>query len=108
MINWFGTDECKTCEVLKMELERAHRKNERLLEILLRKDEPIPEPMQEEKQSPISITGGRRFLPAVVRQQMIEREDRKTLEIMQQRKKELTQQTVEKLEKELGIEEPSA
>lgn len=108
---WFGlSDECKTCEVLKLELDRVIREKEMLLNKLLEpKVEARPPVVLEETPKPISL--GRRHIPAIVRQQMMEQNDKRTLELMQKHKKELaeskTEVTIEELEKEVIGEDVS-
>ena len=109
---WFGLS-CRSCEILERELDRVNREKEILLNRLLEPKEVISAPViTEETPKPISL--GRRHIPAIVRQQMMEQNDRRTLELMQKHKKELTEsknievtKEVEELEKELGVEDAS-
>lgn len=99
LYKWFGlSDECKTCEVLKEELAYTRRHNELLMDRLSKPIEVIPkdEPLLE--MQPIKSKG--RYIPHAVRQQMMESEDRKTLEIMQKKNKELADLEKEVLGKE--------
>ena|ERR1043165_7987746 len=75
---------CKSCEILQLELERAHITIERLT---------APKPVEtakeinEEEMKPVQT--GRKFIPFRVRQQMQDAADMKTLEILQARHKEM-------------------
>lgn len=106
--------ECNSCEILKLELERIHREKEILLEKLLKKDEPVSEPIES---SPIAVSSGRKFMPAIVRQQLMAREDQKSLQLLQEREKKIQEEKfkyfkvspeIEELEKEIGIGEGNA
>jgi len=115
MYKWFGLSEtCRTCEVLERELERVQREKELLLNQLLSpKAVSIPISVEPEELKPVP-SGGRRFMPAIIRQQMIDASDKQTLQLMQKHKKDLKelneQKTkVEELEKEvLGTEQEDA
>jgi len=98
-LRMFSKHECNTCEVLKLELERVYREKEILLQKLLIKDEPRPLGQESIPNTPIAVSGGRRFMPALVRQQMIDKEDQKSLQLLQNKKKEMS--STAKLEKEV-------
>ena len=75
---------CKSCEILQLELERAHMTIERLT---------APKPVEqvkeinEEEMKPVQT--GRKFIPFRVKQQMQDAADMKTLEILQARHREM-------------------
>lgn len=84
--------ECRSCEILQLELERVYREKELLLSKLLIKDEPRAPVKEEETEfKPFAPSGGRRFIPSAVRQQMIDNEDNATLQLMQKRKREISE-----------------
>ena len=95
---------CASCEVLRGELERAHRENEILLNKILN---PITETVVERVQenvSPVTMSGGRRFIPYSVKQQMIDENDKRTIQIMNDAKKKMKDAltpTTEELEEDI-------
>src|SRR5262245_60112860 len=112
---------CQSCETLKTQLEIANYEKKQLLDSLLRPREPD---MQVALQIPKEVFP--RSIPWRVRQQMLEAEDRKTAEMLRAKEEESlklakdtprgesgglkvtipdTPQTVDELEKELGIAE---
>ena len=107
LYKWFDLQDlpCKTCETLRSELDFARRQNEYLLGRLLNpREETQPANEAATEFKPIAPSGGRRFIPHAVKQQLSEREDMKSLEIMQKKKRELAE-----LEKEvLGQENEDA
>jgi len=70
-------NECKSCEILQRELERAHATIERLTTSKV--TEVSNEPTEELKPIPVS---GRRFVPSIVRQQMQDKLDQRTLDLL--------------------------
>ena len=95
---------CQTCEVLKMELARAHDQNQRLIEIITAKPEPETK-ISIENLKPILPT---RHMPFHVRRQMLEQEDRAKARVIQAQKEALKENVVDesltsKLEQELDI-----
>lgn len=113
LYKWLQLEECKTCVILDRELAEVKRERDKLLEKLLNKNEPIPvAAVSVEEFKPISTTRNR-FIPAAVRQQMMDREDQKTLQLIIDKKRELsqpkiTEERIEKLETEIGIGESDA
>lgn len=99
MMKWFGLSEpeCKTCQVLQRELDICRREKEILLGKLINKEEPVINQYKDEGEMK-PLPGSRRFMASAVRQQLIEKEDARTLEIMKKRTKE-----IDEIEKELGI-----
>lgn len=91
---------CNSCEVLKLQISRLERENERLLNRILEK------PSAEEK--PVDIEGLKPVLPKMIpwriRKQMLEEEDRVKAKLMRQ-SEEVNKQSTEELEKELKIAE---
>ncbi len=90
---------CHSCETLKLEIERLRDENERLLDRLLAKPEPIIEtgPPKDMKVP--------KHIPWNVRRQMLEQEDREKARLMSQAPQPLKDiKSVEELEKELGVE----
>jgi hypothetical protein len=94
---WFGLQDepCESCELLKIQLAKCEELRNELLTRLLDKDKPIPPPaMTEEEFKPITS----QFVPWRIRQQMMEAEDRKSAQLLQQSAKDIAE-----LEKDLGI-----
>jgi hypothetical protein len=95
---WFGLNPivCDSCEILHQQLEKSERERSELLVRLLEKDktEPVPQTRPDEPDVPIKP----QFIPWRVRQQMLESEDRKSAQLIRDRKKE-----IDDLEKELGL-----
>jgi len=96
MYKWFGLSEepCETCEILRMQLAESNAERRDLLTRLLEKDKPIVVPEDKTEYKPITPA----YTPWRVRQQMLEAEDRKKMELLRKNADE-----VEKLEKELEI-----
>lgn len=84
---WFDLepDVCPSCEVLQAELAIVRRDNEHLLYKLLSNPEEPP-PMEVEEPQVIRRS---QFIPARVRQQFAEENDRKSLSLMQSHKKQM-------------------
>lgn len=108
---WFGLEPlpCATCEVLKESLAIERQFNKVLFDRLLEKGSAEPLVKEEEKElTPIRPP----FVPWRVRQQMLEAEDRKTAQLLAEKKKEMAQAknaeqrdpSISMLEKELEIE----
>lgn len=93
---WFGLTEepCETCEILREQLAKSDAERRELLTRLLAKETPEPSPVKEEEFQPIKP----QFIPWRVRQQMLEAEDRKKAQVMNDKAKE-----IKELEDELGI-----
>ena len=90
---------CKSCETLQHQLEIANREKEILLNKLFESKEPhAPEPVSEEAK-PIQM--GRRFIPSVVRREMMDENDRASLQAMIRAKQAMTKQPTEITEKEV-------
>lgn len=91
---------CESCENLKFELAQVRLENSRLLDHILAK--PVPEPeVKQEFIKPVLPN----MIPWRVRQQMLEAEDRQKARLMKEHtNKEPKSNTVEELEKELGVE----
>lgn len=106
LYKWFQLEECRTCQILQISLDTANREKEFLLRKLLEGNEPIPAAAEATVEyKPIPTTRSR-YIPAVVRQQMMDREDQRTLQLLVDKKKELTQskvveERIEELEKEV-------
>lgn len=103
---WFGLEEfpCHSCETLQMQLSLKNEENKKLLDTILEMNRPKVEiPVEHKSVIPILPKN----IPWSVRQQMIEAEDRKAAQIIQERNRKLAEQVVdeevEKLEKELEI-----
>jgi len=108
MYKWFGLDPipCAACEVLKESLSLERQLNKVLLDKLLDKDKTEPTPLPKEEYKPINP----QFTPWRVRQQMLEAEDRKQAELIkakQREMKEIRDASIDKLEKELGVDDAS-
>lgn len=76
---------CVTCEVLRHELEMMRVENQRLLISLL--DKPTIRAEVEPKLTETEPIRRGKFIPNRVRQQFVEQEDRKTLNLMLEFKK---------------------
>ena len=96
LYKWFGLTDapCETCEILRLQLDESNRERRELLHRLLDKDKPEPPSVSSEE--PVPITPN--FVPWRVRQQMLEQEDRVKANILKKHA-----QSVEELEKELGV-----
>jgi hypothetical protein len=94
---------CETCEILKMELAKAQEREKRLLDKIL----DVPKVEDAPPRTPIPIP--RNQLPWSARKQILEEEDRQRARAMREAPKpiEAKGQTVEELEKELGVENAS-
>jgi hypothetical protein len=90
---------CPVCEVLRAQLDESTRERLELLHRVLAPPATPVEPPVTEEMKPITP----QHMPWRVRQQMLEQEDHRTAVLMRQRKEE-----IEKLERELGVSEPSA
>lgn len=66
---------CRSCEILKLQLEIANIEKQKLLDALLRRDEPVAPPVQE------NIPIRPRHVSWPVRRQMLEAEDRKAAQV---------------------------
>lgn len=104
---WFALPDCKTCEILQRELAETKRERDKLLDKLFEKNESIaPVQVAVEEYKPIQTTRTR-FMPAIVRQQIMDEQDQVTLKLMQEKRRELSQpkveQRIENLENEIGI-----
>jgi len=111
LYKWFGLEDkpCLTCEVLQRELENERREKERLLDRLLMPKVEMQPAMETTDLKPLPTT--RKFIPHAVRQQMMDAEDRKSLELLKKKQKEIKEMgtPIEKLEEEvLGKEEEDA
>lgn len=86
---WFDIepDSCPTCEVLGFQLDIIRRDNERLLMRVIAPNIAANEsaPNEDEPQ----VIRGRNFVPMRVRQQLIQENDRRTLTLMQEHKKQM-------------------
>jgi hypothetical protein len=93
---WFGLEPsaCLVCEVLREQLANSERERRELLQRALAP--PSPEPVIKEDESYKPITP--QFIPWRLRQQMLEAEDHKKHQLMQEKAKE-----IDDLEKELGV-----
>lgn len=81
---------CSSCEVLKMQLALANEDREKLLDLILRKNEPI---VEEKKEVDLAALKPK-HIPWNVKRQMLESEDRERARLLKD---------AEKLEKELEI-----
>lgn len=84
---------CKGCEVLEKELNIAHQRIDQLMELLHPADDK--KEIDKEDFQPINRS---RFVPWNVRRQQLENRNKREKDLA-------TDQSVEKLEKELGITE---
>ena len=100
---WFDIDvePCRSCETLQMQLAIVNREKEQMLQSILSFSKPalpIETPaINLQDVRPKAITWN-------VRRQMLEAEDRVQAKILAEQKKHI-QESVDSLEKELGIEE---
>jgi len=93
---WFGVEPapCLVCEVLRHQLASSERERRELLQCVLTPPEPIIEPEPKEEYKPVTP----QFIPWRLRKEMLEAEDRKKAQLMQEKNKEIAE-----LEKELGV-----
>ncbi len=105
MYKWFDLEPlpCQSCETLKMQLAIANHEKQELMNTILsslKKPEETTAPAVDyEKIKPRMATWN-------VRRQMLEAEDRNAARLMaEQQKKKAINEDIEKLEKELGVEE---
>lgn len=106
---WFGLPEpvCASCELLRDQLDESNRERRELLQRLLERDKPEPPQVAEVANVPITPP----FVPWRVRQQMLEKEDRRAAQILRDREKEIRAVTpppqvaenIAALEQELGV-----
>lgn len=94
---------CESCEILKMEIARLRDENSRLLDRILEKPSIAP-PISSEGLKPIMP----RNIPFRVRQQMLEAEDREKAQAIRRAQtitevNPNTSQSIEEIEKELGV-----
>lgn len=110
LYKWFGLEDppCASCELLRAQLEMCNEERKNLLERLLNPPKEEPAPTHKENLQPINPAR----LPWYVRQQMLEREDRKEAErIRKEKEKEIaetkpsTEQSIAEIEQELGVQE---
>lgn len=100
---------CESCETLREQLAAERSYNRLLLESIILK----PEVERTEDTSNLTPIRGN-FVSSRVRREMLEAEDRKQAEIINERKRidkearELATKTTEELERELGIEHEEA
>ena len=99
LCKWFGlplVPACNTCDVLRDQLEESNRERRELLQKLLDRGVPEPAPsVVSEELKPITP----QFIPWRVKQQMLEQEDKRALQLKKEKAAEISQ-----LEKELGVE----
>src|SRR6187549_1934530 len=103
---WFGLSlvpACSTCDVLRDQLEQSNMERRELLQRLLtqEKSEPAPSPLVTEELQPI----GNKHIPWRVRQEMLEREDRRANQLKVAAQKTAEEARIAALEKELDIPE---
>ena len=99
---WFRLDKppCESCETLKMTLSIANDEKRQLLNMLLsstKSSQPVSPEIDYEKVKPKMMTWN-------IRRQMLEAEDRKAAQLLADQKRH-SQESVNELEKELGLEE---
>lgn len=85
---------CESCETLRQQLEIANYEKRLLLDRIMEK----PAPVVETPPIPISLP---KTIPWTVKKQMLEAEDREKAKLLRNAPKPV--QTVEEIEKELGI-----
>ena len=95
---------CQSCEILKMQLSLVNDEKRQLLNYLIAlakspENLPVPAAIDYEKVKPKMMTWN-------VRRQMLEEEDRKSAQILAEQKKR--QESIDKLEEEVGIEKEGA
>lgn len=101
---------CETCDVLRIELERAHDENRRLIVALTTPRETVQEKEPDTTElKPLQI--GRKHLTWGVRRQLLEQEDRAKQRIEEEKARELAAAgtpssiTTAELEAELNLAE---
>ncbi len=107
LYKWFGLEDspCRMCELLQMQLEQSNAERKELLAKLLEKDKEVVPDLKKEDFQPIVP----KFVPWHVRRQMLEAEDRAAAETNRKKQQELNElkvdESIQQLEKELGVEE---
>ena len=93
---WFGLEPtpCLVCEALRTSLDNSERERRELLQRVLAPSTPSEVSVEKEEFVPIKPN----FVPWRVRQQMLEAEDRKKIQLTREKEKE-----IDDLEKELDI-----
>lgn len=97
---------CESCEILKTALERSNYEREKLLNVLLKRDDPIVEAPAAEPE-PLKP----RHIPWRIRQQQLEADDRKQAEkmkalaIQEEFVNQLNKLNTAELEKSMGLGE---
>jgi hypothetical protein len=95
---------CKTCEVLRAQLESCNYERRELLTKLLDKDIKKEEPIADTHDLQPILP---QYTPWKVRQQILEKEDRAKARLLKEKELEVSQSHPEiaDLEKELGVED---
>lgn len=85
--------ECRSCEILQIELDHARREKALLLEALIEKVRPVVElpPSEEEVKNLKPISVGRQHISHRIRNQMIRESDNQLLKLMQDSKREMAE-----------------
>ena len=99
--------ECVSCDILKSEVERLRRDNERLLGLVLQKNTPSEESNPQMDMSEMKPIGHSNFRSWNIRRQMLEEADRKAAQVKAEKDKELNSGknlTINEIEKELGVQ----
>jgi|SRR6187402_1964425 len=96
---WFGlplVPACTSCDILRDQLDKSEVERRELLHKLLDRGVAEPAPtLATEELKPITP----QFVPWRVKQQMLEQEDRRTMQLRKEKENEISQ-----LEKELGVQ----
>lgn len=87
---------CKSCEVLKQQLEVANREKHEILELTINLFKPAPMPLNTG--SPMTPIGGHKLLRHRIREK--EREDKETAKVLARQKQE---EEIAKKEVKLGV-----
>ncbi len=93
--------QCRTCEVLVTQLERSNHERGKLLEQIERMSNPVPTEPEAPSELPEPIQP--RVVPWTIRRNLLEAEARKAAELKRVAMKDSSD--IEKLEKEVGIDE---
>lgn len=90
----FKIDEkpCASCEVLREQLSVVNIEKEKLLNLILEKNKPVPEPqIDTEELKPITS----KYVPWKVRREMLEAEDREKARVLREVNESLEKEVLE-------------
>lgn len=101
----FWHKECEICKVYRDQLDLANIRYERLLDQVLKMNQPVTinEPPNEDSKEHIPIKP--KYIPWAVQRSMLEQEDRVKAQKLEEYKKQNPNDVIDQLEVELGIKD---